>query len=66
MIERAVRSRIESRLFKGKAIIIYGALQVGKTTLIREIQKRFSEREALYLNCDEPDVRQLLTDTTLK
>jgi predicted AAA+ superfamily ATPase len=51
-------------LFRGKAIIIYGARQVGKTTLIKEIQKQFSAREALYVNCDEPDLRQLLTEVT--
>jgi hypothetical protein len=64
MIPRAIQSQIEKRLFKGKAIIIYGARQVGKTTLIREFQKKFSESEALYLNCDEPDFRATLTGVT--
>jgi predicted AAA+ superfamily ATPase len=39
MIQRALQSQIEKSLFKGKAVIIYGARQVGKTTLIREIQE---------------------------
>lgn len=64
MIKRTLQPRIESCLFRGKAIIIYGARQVGKTTLIKEIQKQFSAREALYVNCDEPDLRQLLTEVT--
>ncbi|MCI0691349.1 ATP-binding protein [candidate division KSB1 bacterium] len=64
MIQRAIQSQIEKCLFKGKAVIIYGARQVGKTTMIREIQKKFSEPEVLYLNCDEPDFRATLTGVT--
>uniref|UniRef100_A0A832G7Y3 ATP-binding protein n=1 Tax=Ignavibacterium album TaxID=591197 RepID=A0A832G7Y3_9BACT len=63
MIKRALQPIIESRLFKGKIIILYGARQVGKTTLIKNIQNKFPDI-SLYLNCDEPDIRALLTDTT--
>ncbi len=64
MIQRAIQSQIEKRLFKGKAVIIYGARQVGKTTLIREIQKKYSAADSLYINCDEPDLRVSLTEVT--
>jgi len=40
MIKRTIQQNIEKRLFNGKVIIIYGARQVGKTTLIKEIQKK--------------------------
>lgn len=50
-------------LFKGRAVIIYGARQVGKTTLMQEIE-RASGTQSLYLNCDEPDVRQALAEKT--
>ncbi|MDY0083688.1 MAG: ATP-binding protein [Ignavibacteriaceae bacterium] len=63
MIKREIQDSIESRLFKGKLIVIYGARQVGKTTLIKEIGKKFSD-QGIYLNCDEPDIRELLTDAT--
>lgn len=63
MIKRALQPLIESKLFKGKIIIIYGARQVGKTTLIKNIQNKFPDI-SLYLNCDEPDIRELLTDST--
>jgi hypothetical protein len=63
MIKREIQDSIETRLFKGKLIVIYGARQVGKTTLIKEIGKKYSDQE-IYLNCDEPDIRQLLTDAT--
>ncbi|MBK6914708.1 MAG: ATP-binding protein [Ignavibacteriales bacterium] len=63
MIKREIQDSIESRMFKGKLIVIYGARQVGKTTLIKEIGRKYSDQE-IYLNCDEPDIRKLLTDAT--
>lgn len=63
MIERIIKPRLLNSLFKGKAAIIYGARQVGKTTLMQEIE-RASNVSSLYLNCDEPDVRRALTEKT--
>ncbi|MEO8233179.1 MAG: ATP-binding protein [Ignavibacteriota bacterium] len=63
MINREIQSSIESKLFKGKLIIIYGARQVGKTTLIKKIGEKFDDK-TVYLNCDEPDIRETLTDAT--
>lgn len=63
MINREIQSSIESNLFKGKLIIIYGARQVGKTTLLKKIGEKF-EGQSIYINCDEPDIRELLTDVT--
>ncbi len=61
IIPRTIKKEIESRFFKGKIIIIYGARQVGKTFLLKEIQKKYLEN-SLYLSCDEPDIRDALTD----
>src|SRR4030042_2055854 len=63
MIKRTIQDAIEQSLFQGKAIIIYGARQVGKTTLIRAIQEK-STVPSVYLNCDEPGVRRALSDKT--
>lgn len=63
MIRRTIQDAIEQSLFKGKAIIIYGARQVGKTTLIRAIQQETAV-SSIYLNCDEPDIRRALSDKT--
>ena len=63
MIKRVLQQKIESCFFKNKAIIIYGARQVGKTTLIKEIQKKYLDA-SLFLNCDEPDIRESLTNVT--
>jgi len=63
IIKRDIKERIESLLFRGRIIIIYGARQVGKTTLIKEIQKKF-DKNSIYFNCDEPDIREAFTNRT--
>lgn len=63
MIKRTLYQRISGQLFKGKAIIILGARQVGKTTLLLELQKKAGGK-LLFLNADEPDVRERLTNVT--
>jgi len=50
-------------MFKGKIIVIYGARQVGKTTLVKQIQSQYPDI-SIYLNCDEPDIREIFTNTT--
>lgn len=62
-IPRTIQNQIKNQMFQGKVIIIYGARQVGKTTLIKKIEKN-SSKEVLYLNCDEPDIRQDLINKT--
>lgn len=62
-IEREIKPAILKTLFKGKVVILYGARQVGKTTLVRQIQRQYNE-DSVYLNCDEPDVREAFTDKT--
>ena len=63
MIKREILDSVDGRLFKGKLIVIYGARQVGKTTLLKEIANKYSN-ERIFLNCDEPDIRELLTNVT--
>ncbi len=61
MVVRSIQSEIEKYLFKGKTIIVYGARQVGKTTLVHEIAKSNSQNP-LVLNADEPDIERLFED----
>lgn len=63
MIQRQLVKIVESRLFRKKAIIIVGSRQVGKTTLLKMLADK-SDRRVLNWNCDEPDVRQKLTEPT--
>jgi predicted AAA+ superfamily ATPase len=63
LIKRNIQNDVENALFKGKIVVLYGARQVGKTTLVKEIMGKHKD-DALYLNCDEPDIRNALTDKT--
>lgn len=63
IIIRSVGTRIQARLFKGKAVILLGPRQAGKTTLVEGILRKRAEK-VLELNADEPDVRELLDNCT--
>lgn len=57
MITRALESTIREKLWQNKAIIIMGARQVGKTTLLKQMFD--DNQEVLWLNGDEQDTRAL-------
>jgi len=63
MIKRILQDKIDSFLFKGKAIILFGPRQTGKTTLMVDLLKKRPEN-SIILNADEADIRELLTNTT--
>lgn len=65
MYTRDLQSIIQERCFQGKAIILLGARQVGKTTLLKKIIQE-QQVDALYLNCDEPQTVAALTKCNLK
>lgn len=60
MISRILEDKIEKNLFQKKAILLVGPRQVGKTTLLQQIMRRI-DKKSLYWNCDEPDIRTMLT-----
>lgn len=62
-ISRLITSSIQSYLFQGKAILLMGPRQVGKTTLISSLLAEQKEK-VMVLNSDEADVRELLAPTT--
>jgi predicted AAA+ superfamily ATPase len=55
-----IQATIEARLFKGKAVLIFGARRVGKTTLAKDIMAQFPG-ESTYFSCDEVSVRLALS-----
>jgi len=61
MIERHVKRNVEKYLFRKKIIILYGARQTGKTTLMEQILEPFRD-ETLFLNGDDADTREMLTN----
>jgi predicted AAA+ superfamily ATPase len=58
MIKRELEQLIRSKINKGKAIILLGPRQTGKTTLMLKIAG--DTGEFLLLNCDDPVVREQL------
>lgn len=67
MIHRILENQIKSVLGNGKAVLIMGARQVGKSTLLETI---FQNREDLiWMTGDDMDVQELfsqMTSTRLK
>ncbi|MBQ4292432.1 MAG: ATP-binding protein [Muribaculaceae bacterium] len=61
LIKRQLHDTIEHDLFKGKAILLIGARQVGKSTLFNQVLENRDE-PILRLNCDEPQVRDNLSN----
>lgn len=63
MIKRELKAVIEQKLGSGKAIIVLGPRQTGKTTLLLEIAGK--NGEFLFLNCDDSFVREQLENSDL-
>jgi predicted AAA+ superfamily ATPase len=59
MIKRTIESVLTARLFSGKAMLILGPRQVGKTTLMKQISSVF-QGKSVWLNADNPPDRELL------
>jgi predicted AAA+ superfamily ATPase len=57
MIKRQLSEIISQKLFKGKAIIITGPRQVGKTTILRELIG--NRQDSIWMNGDETDIQTL-------
>jgi hypothetical protein len=60
LIDRYLKSVIHKTLDSGFITVLYGARQTGKTTLARSILA--DNGQGIYLNCDEPDIRERLTN----
>lgn len=60
MISRELERIVREKMFAGKAIIILGPRQVGKSTLLKLLQQDM-DRKSLLLNCDLKDIKQQLT-----
>ncbi|HOD18205.1 MAG TPA: ATP-binding protein [Candidatus Cloacimonadota bacterium] len=63
MLQRKIAVQIKNRLFQGKAIIITGPRQTGKTTLVNSLLEEFSGKYIIF-NGDEADVREAFSNAT--
>jgi predicted AAA+ superfamily ATPase len=63
MIDRFIADLIQDELYEGKALLIYGPRQVGKTTALKKLIAQQAQ-SYLFLNADEADVRESLENTT--
>lgn len=63
MIKRHIAEIIKANLNRKNAILLTGARQVGKTTLVKSIAKELNVSYGFW-NCDEPDIRQILNAPT--
>jgi predicted AAA+ superfamily ATPase len=59
MINRILQHTLKTKLFKGKALVILGPRQVGKTTLINEL---LNGSDYLFLNGDDSTVQTKLNN----
>jgi len=64
LFKRTIQKYIEKNFFNEKIIVIYGARQVGKTTLLKILEKKYSDKKSLFINCDEIDIREQLYNAT--
>jgi len=64
MIKRKLEKIILQRMYKGKAILIFGPRQTGKTTLLRQITDKL-EKSVLWLDAEEAIIRSQLSETNI-
>jgi len=57
MIQREIDTIIRKKLYSGKAIILLGARQVGKTTILKKIVEEYPD--SIWFNGDDPDTISL-------
>ena len=62
MIQRTIEKQIEELLGTQKAIVIMGARQVGKSTLLNTLLG--ARNDVMWMNGDDPDIQNLFQQIT--
>ena len=69
LIKRRLEQVIRDHMFHNKAIILIGARQVGKSTLLEQIltdlPEDITEKQVLKINCDDPEQQKFLENANL-
>lgn len=63
-IDRTIAAQIQSRFMQGKAIILYGPRQCGKTTLVKQIIQK-NALDCVMLNGDDDEDTSLFETVTM-
>ncbi len=61
VIKRWLKDELIQSLKDKRVTILYGARQVGKTILVKEL---IAEYNGVYFSCDEPDIREAFSNKT--
>lgn len=64
MINRVIENKIQAELFQNKAIILLGARQVGKSTLLKKLFQ--NQQDILWLDAENPDVAMIFDNSNVK
>ena len=68
LVRRQLQQIIQERMFQGKAIVLVGARQVGKSTLFHQILESMeytASQQVRSLDCDDPETRSMLENMNL-
>jgi predicted AAA+ superfamily ATPase len=60
-IQRSIEPYLQDKLGKGKAIVIYGPRQAGKTTLARRLLSNYTPEEIVQFQTDDPSQAALFS-----
>lgn len=64
-IQRNIQKKIAERLFCGRVLLIYGARQVGKTTLVKSLLRQQTKKAVAYFDCEDPSIRAKFTEASV-
>jgi len=63
MISRLIETAIKDKFTQNKVVLLLGARQVGKTTLLKAVADEYTH-DLLWLNGDEADIRAIFREAT--
>jgi predicted AAA+ superfamily ATPase len=66
LYSRYLESQVQKYFFKGKVLVLVGARQVGKTTLMKMMLEKYKNVPVLRIDGENPADRELLEDRSLE
>lgn len=66
LYSRIIANNLINDCFQGRVIVLVGARQTGKTTLVQKALEQFEGRKIRFINGDDPIDREALTNKSLE